>query len=400
MKSYQQALTQQQSIEQEHNMKQSPAITTKQSKNNSLHIVFCDFDDIKNPLLGAGQAKATLEVGKRLAKKGHTITVLSHKFPGYQDRIENGLHYKHIGLFTKNIRINNILYILTLPFYVVQLKADIVIECFTAPISTLFTPLFTKVPVVALPTSFEAERFSELYKFPFDKIQNYGLRFYKYLMPYTKHMAKKIRDVNSNAVLRVIPEGVDDEFLIINKKAPKHILFLGRFDMGQKGIDLLLKAYALIADKIKYPLVIAGFGPDEVAIKKLVDELGIKNKVRFVGGAYGNKKAKLLSESLFVAFSSRHEGFSLFSLEALASGLPLVGFDIPGLSWAPKKIVLKAKLGDITQYSQLLLKAADNKLNNQMSLDARAFAKNYSWDNVANKFESFFNEVLELESNK
>jgi hypothetical protein len=126
-----------------------------------MNITILDFDDIKNPYLGAGQAKATLEVGKRLAKKGHKITVICSRYPGSKDRREDGITYKHIGISSKNIKVSNLFYILLLPFTLRSINADVIMECFTAPVTTLLSPLFTKIPVVALSTSFEAERFAK-----------------------------------------------------------------------------------------------------------------------------------------------------------------------------------------------------------------------------------------------
>ncbi len=360
-------------------------------KYKKLHIVFLDFDDIKNPLLGAGQAKATVEVGSRLVKKGHKVTVICSRYPGYKDRKENGLYYKHIGMGTRNIKLNNMLYILLLPFTVMRLKADIIVECFTAPISTLFSPVFTKIPVVGLPTSFEADRFSKLYHLPFEKIENFGLSFYTYFLPYTKHFEEKIKKSNKKAITKIVPEGVGNEFFKIKKTNPKHILYLGRLDMGQKGLDLLIHAYAKINKQTKYPLVIAGYGPDEKRLKNLVRKLRLEKRVLFVGPTYGDFKNKLLSEALFVAFPSRHEGFSLFSLEALASGNPMVSFDIPSLSWTDEKTVWKAKPFNVSEYSQLLKKLSKNyKTIHYMSKNARKIARKYTWENVANEFESFF----------
>ena len=173
---------------------------------NPLNIVFCDFDDIKNPLLGAGQAHATVEVGGRLAQMGHQVRVICNRFPGSEDRYENGLQYIHIGFGSSNIKLNNLIYILALPFTVMRLKADIIVDCFTAPISTLCSQLFTKIPVVGLPTSFDAERFSQLYHLPFTLIQNAGLKTYKYFMPYTQLLEDKFKKHNSTAKTKIIPE--------------------------------------------------------------------------------------------------------------------------------------------------------------------------------------------------
>jgi hypothetical protein len=221
-------------------------------KIHKLHLIILDFDDIKNPLLNAGQARATFEVGTRLVEKGHRVTVLSSKYPGYQDRTEKGIRYQHIGLYTSNIRVNNLIYILSLPFVLPALKADLVIECFTAPISTLFSPLWTRIPVVAIPTSFEADRFAQLYKLPFDLIEKYGLKLYKYALPYTPAFENKFKKMNPSITTEVVPEGVGKDFFKIKRHKSEFILFLGRFDRGQKGIDLLLQAYSLVAHKISY----------------------------------------------------------------------------------------------------------------------------------------------------
>lgn len=363
-------------------------------KQKKLSIIFLDFDDIRNPLLAAGQAKATQEVGSRMAKQGHTVTVICSRYPGYKDRKEFGMHYQHIGLGSKNIRLNNLMYILLLPFTVMRLKADIIIECFTAPISTLFSPLFTKVPVVALPTSFEATRFAKLYHFPTDKIERIGLRVYKYFLPFMQSNLERMQEVNPDIIYKIVPEGVGDEFFKIKKQKPEFILFLGRLDMGQKGIDLLLNAYKKIEQKISYPLVIVGNGPDEKKIQQLIGDLKLAKKVTMVGPAYGKEKAEYLKKALFVAFSSRHEGFSLFSLEAIASQNMMVGFDIPGLSYAPESIVMKAKPFSVDDYAAKLLLAANPKTAASMGKAAREYARQYTWDNVANSFLSFFYEIL------
>lgn len=361
-----------------------------------MKIVILDFDDIKNPLLNAGQARATFEVGKRLVKKGHKVTVIASRYPDSHKRVEEGISYKHIGLGSTNIKLNNLAYILSLPFTVRKLEADIMVECFTAPISTLFSPLFTKIPVVGLPTMFSADQFAKKYHLPFDLVEKIGCRFYKYFLPYTKFFDQKMKKINPQVTSKIVPEGVGEEYFEIKKKKPKHILFLGRFDVYQKGLDLLLQAYRKSAGDISYPLIIAGKGPDEKKIKTMIAKLGLQDKVKIVGPAYGEKKFKLLSESIFVAFPSRHEGFSIFALEAMASGSPLVAFDIQGLSWT-NGLMPKARPFDVNQYSNLLKNSAYEKLAKVLGKKTRTFASSYSWDNVADKFADFFTEILQKE---
>lgn len=363
--------------------------------NKRLNIAYLDFDDITNPLLGAGQARATFEVAKCLIKRGHEVTVYSSKFPGYIDRTEEGIRYIHFGFSSKYIRLNNLLYFFFIPFIVPKIKADIIIESFTAPFSTLCSPLFTKIPVVGLPSMFNAKEFAKKYYLPFHWIEFWGSRCYKYFLPYSDIDSAKMKKLNPNIQYKIVPQGVDQSFFEIEHKTPKHILFLSRLDINQKGLDLLVKSYAKIKDQIKYPLVIAGHGPDESKIKKMVKDFGLESYVTFAGSAYGEKKSNLISEAIYVAFPSRHDELSLWSLEALASGMPLVSFDLPECSWCPETCNLKAKPFDLDQYSKLLLKATDPELNAQMRINARNHARKYTWESVAEQFEAFFFEIID-----
>lgn len=364
-------------------------------KSTKLRITFIDFDDIKNPLLAGGQATATSEVGRELIKMGHQVTVICSKYPGYIDRVENGIKYKHVGLGVKNIKLNNAVFFVAAPLAVKKIKnADLIVECFTAPISTLFSPLFTRIPVIVLPSMFNADEFSKKYHLPLYLIERIGIKFYKYFLPYSDIDSSKIKRLNPKAEFKIVPQGVSRDFFKIKHQKPEHILFLGRFDIGQKGIDLLLKAYARVSKEIKYPLVLAGHGPDQDKIQKIIKLYKLEDKVKIVGSAYGLKKNELISKAIFVAFPSRHDEISLWSLEALASGMPLVSFDLPETKWVSNRVSLKAKAFNINDYAKLLVKATTSELNKKMRKDARILASKYRWEKVAGEFEKFMNMVL------
>lgn len=359
-----------------------------------MKIHFLDLDDVKNPLLGAGQAITTYELGGRLVKLGHEVTVICSKYPGYKNRWENGMFYKHIGITTGNIQLNNLIYILSMPFVLPWIKTDLFLECFTAPISTLLSPLWTKTPVAIIPSSFEAKRFSQKYHIPFDLIERWGAQFYTYLLAFSTYTESKMKVLNPKIVSEVIAEGVNEHFFTIKRKTAKHILFVGRFDIGQKGIDLLLKAYAKIADKTKYPLIIVGFGPDEEIIKKMIKDLHLETRALLVGPAYGEKKYELLSQAACVVLPSRDETFSCFSLEAMASGNPIVTFNIPGLQWIQSPARKAAKPFDVDAYADTILMTLSPKMNIKMSKEARTYAKHFTWDTMAEKYDKFFTKYI------
>jgi glycosyltransferase involved in cell wall biosynthesis len=95
------------------------------------------------------------------------------------------------------------------------------------------------------------------------------------------------------------------------------VLFVGRLH-EQKGIDLLLAAFAIVARRRSDArLVIAG--PD---YGSPLPPLG--DRVVAVGPVYGRDKLAALADAACFCLPSRHEGFSLAVLEALACGVPVV----------------------------------------------------------------------------
>lgn len=368
-----------------------------------MRITYLDFDNINNPLLAAGQARATFNVGRELVKRGHKVSVICSRYPGSKDFSKEGISYIHIGLGTGNIKLNNLAYFFAIPFAVRKLNSsntDIIIECFTAPISTLFSPLFTKVPVVVLPSMFNAQEFSKKYHLPLHWIEKVGVRFYKYMLPYSEVDSQKMHQMNPKIIYQITSQGVSNSFFNIKQKKPKFILFFARLDIYQKGIDLLLESYAKVKDSIKYPLVIAGHGPDKNKVQDLIKLHRLENKVTLTGYIDGQKKEEVFSEALLATFPSRHDEMNLGCLEVLAAGLPLVAFDLNESKWLTDAVSWKAKPYDTSAFAKLLVKATNKGEYQRKRIASRMFAKKFKWSAVAKKFEDFFIKVLKNEAKK
>ena len=101
-----------------------------------------------------------------------------------------------------------------------------------------------------------------------------------------------------------------------------------------------------------------------------------------------------------MAFPSRHDEISLWSLEALASGLPLIAFDLPECHWISDKVSLKARPFDIDEYAKILLQAKDHKVLENMKRESRIFASRYSWDTVAQQYERFILDIYDREKHE
>jgi len=101
-----------------------------------------------------------------------------------------------------------------------------------------------------------------------------------------------------------------------------HLLAVGRL-AREKGFDNLLRALATVREQIpRADLVIAGAGPEEIALKALCLELSLETCVRFAG--HVDSPSMYFTGATAFVLSSLHEGLPNALLEAAAAGLPLV----------------------------------------------------------------------------
>lgn len=357
-------------------------------------IVISQYDDLENPFYGGGGAYAVHEIAMRLAKENY-VTVVTFNFKGAGEIKKDGVRYVRMGPSFLGPKFGQLLYHLLLPFAVRMSKHDLWIESFTPPFSTSLTPLFTRKPVIGLVHMLTGADMRRKYKFPFDYLEKLGLKTYKYFMVLNKFDKSRIASINPGAQIEIIQNGIT---LPRNTKngEKKHLLFLGRIEINQKGIDLLLKAYSENQSAIKLPLVIAGSGSDkeEAILRKNIDRLGLSKRIFLKGRVEGNRKSKLFREALFCVIPSRYETFSIVGLEAISYGLPVVSFDIKGLSWMPRRCRLVAQKFNWRKMGELMKKMSqDAQLRRVMSQEARREARNYSWEKIYKRYENYLTKI-------
>jgi glycosyltransferase involved in cell wall biosynthesis len=129
----------------------------------------------------------------------------------------------------------------------------------------------------------------------------------------------------------VIPNGIQvEEFTPGTSSRPGLSLFSISILVPRKNIHVLIAAVnQLVSEGASLSLTIAGTGPERERIERLARESG--SAVRFVGFIDEAEKRRILTDTdLFVQLSVR-EGLSIATLEALASGVPCVVSNIPGV---------------------------------------------------------------------
>lgn len=105
------------------------------------------------------------------------------------------------------------------------------------------------------------------------------------------------------------------------------VLFVGRMD-DQKGIDVLLRALARLDRTVTCALVGTGWKAEEY--RGLARELGLGERVRFLGRRGPDEIRRLMADATVLAAPSRVENCPLVPLEAMAAGLPVVASGVGG----------------------------------------------------------------------
>jgi glycosyltransferase involved in cell wall biosynthesis len=109
------------------------------------------------------------------------------------------------------------------------------------------------------------------------------------------------------------------------------ILSVGRLS-PEKRTDVLLDAVARLGPDTQIAIAIAGAGPDEARLRSQAQRLGLARKVLFLGFVPGPDLPGLYRLADVFAIASEAELQSLTTMEAMATGLPVVAVDAYALS--------------------------------------------------------------------
>jgi glycosyltransferase involved in cell wall biosynthesis len=264
-----------------------------------------------------------------------------------------------------------------------------VVEDFFAPISTMGAPLWTDRPTLGMVQWLNANEKSRQYKLPFFLVEQAGVRTHRRLVAVSDGIAERLRGMNPAARIEVIGNGVEVTAFDVTVPRGPDVVFVGRLEIAQKGLDLLLTAFAAEAHRLPGDLVLAGTGPDEAKLRSLAEKLGIASRVRFAGWVSGTDKYRLLASARVVAVPSRFETFGIVAVEALASASPVVAFDIPCLrEVVPDGAGVRVPEFDTGAFGRALAEiAADPERAERMGARGREFARTYSWDTLAERQE-------------
>lgn len=159
-------------------------------------------------------------------------------------------------------------------------------------------------------------------------------------------------------------------------------------DVPLKGLRYLIEAVAILRSTGSLKdlhLVVMGPTKQESPVQRLVERLGLGDRIRFVGKVSTTEMVQYYSKCQVAVVPSLYEGFSLPSIEAMACGAPLVVTDGGALPEVVdsegSESALVVRAGDAEALAQAIGRLLDNpEIGVKLSKNALIHVRNnYSW---------------------
>lgn len=208
--------------------------------------------------------------------------------------------------------------------------------------------------------------------------------------------------------IAVIPNGIDINKLNSKKNHgafrkkidindERLVLFLGRIHQ-RKGVDYLIRSFGRVLENENNAILVV-VGPDDGykrELERIIEELGIGNRVKFVD--YISNVSEAYTDADVLIYPAIYEIFGLVPFEAIICGTPVIVADDCGCG----EIVKKADCGYLVRYGDVecLKNQIIYVLNNpdeakkKVLQGQRYIYENLTWDKIVTKVEEVYEDCI------
>lgn len=175
----------------------------------------------------------------------------------------------------------------------------------------------------------------------------------------------------------------------------KVLIHISNFRKVKRVRDIIY-AFKQVRNEVKSTLLLVGDGPEYPDTVQLVEALGLKEHVRFLGKQ--TNISELLSIANLMLLLSEKESFGLVLLEAMLCGVPCIGTNIGGIPEVIEhdKTGYLVELGDTDSAANYAIEVlTDNHLMRRLSENALIQAKEkFASEKIVNQYQHLYDTVL------
>lgn len=216
-------------------------------------------------------------------------------------------------------------------------------------------------------------------------------------------MSVPIEAVSNGIDLSMFSPGPASEKLYFKYGIPRDrpvLLYVGRLD-AEKHLHVLVEAIAKLLQKVDAHLVIVGHGNERERLENLTRGLDIENSVTFTGKITNEELPMIHKVGTVFCMPSPAELQSIATLEAMATGLPVVAVNAGALSELCQdgRNGYLYKLDDDAMMAKALEKIlTDEKLRKKMASQSLAIAKEHDINHTLDRFEAIYTKLIKEKS--
>ena len=216
----------------------------------------------------------------------------------------------------------------------VALRADIIhAQAFQSVLPAFVAKRAARIPLVS---TWHTSHFLKRAESPFWRpIFQRLLRWSDYNLAASVEIADVAESVAPGVKVEALANGVEtDVFRRVSPTLPeteRRRIVVPRRLFHKNGVEFLVKAMPLIAERVDVEAVIVGDGPERESLESLAGELGMTDRIRFLGARTHSEMPGILSSAELAVFPSLMEATSVAALESMACELPVAASDVGGL---------------------------------------------------------------------
>ncbi len=196
----------------------------------------------------------------------------------------------------------------------------------------------------------------------------------------------------------IIPNGVDVSRFTFREARPSdrvNVISVSRLSL-KNGIDLLIRAIPSLPSNVHVTLV--GDGEDRLMLEALAKDLGVVDRVTFLGSRPNDEIPALLREADISVRASRSEGQGISFIESMAMGLPTVGAPVGGIP----DFLVDGETGwlckpedpeSLAQTINRILATPHEELTRITQNAARLVREKYNWETIGDEMSQLFARV-------
>ena len=358
---------------------------------NGLNILVINWQDITNPD-GGGAEVHLHEIFKRVAAKGHRVTLLCCSYPGAeQEETLDGIRIVRKG--------SRGLFNFFVPFMYNKLRKEIPIDVVVDDINKIpfYTPLYVKEPILALEHHLfgksifmQAPLIPAAYVYYSEKLVPVVYRHTPFAVVSESTRQELLGD-GVLAEISMLYNAVDHDDYLHDERLRSTTPLVGYFGRLKKYkcVEHFIRAIPAVIESVPDAnFVIMGGGDDSPRLEQLVNQLGIANRVTFTGYVSDRDKVEWLNRMWFAVNPSPKEGWGLTVIEANACGTPVIAADSPGL----RDSVVDGETGILYPFGQInileekmIFLLQNEKIRNKLSKNSLNWALEFNWDESANQ---------------